>query len=543
MASNMGAVQSPGPTAATEQAQALNTTIAATNPNQSTTSNNSSPTAGQAPTSNPLQPADANVTTDGNDGAEGNDEDADSVISTLDSDYDSDRYSVDRSEKAYERSMRFYESDRDGVLHWKHHESSYTDKELRHRGEYSMAAMYDTSTAIELRQYVRERGLHDPYPQGVTLKYFYLRILDQADESRSFRFLALPLEIRNMVYNELLTLIPCPCGHCPALRCHAGIMRASKQIYTESKEILYGENTIDCKLEVFTDDEAITHRFTRLHEDINVGDDIELSTFYHGMSAIPDFFRRIQSLRIDVHAHGFGAASKARGFLQGCILNIASFLLDGHCLKKLEVCFTNHLEILGGSLVETVLFPLRRLSGLKQVRFTGDVDDGLARSISSFMQRPRKAVFNTVPHLYHLRCEAKAYMDLMHAIDPWKEDNYDHPMDLDERQTLADRISNLIEETEYMTEESSQEEREDTGEFRNAEAEKNLILKMKDLRKCLDAASATKIEPQLKAFYAAKVGRVKYFASTKWSGRRGGEDYREGYVEPDWEGRVDWDEL
>lgn len=444
---------------------------------------------------------------------------------------------ADDFDKSVELKNRLFVLDDNGHLLWAHNESSYTANEISRRGEFSMADIYENSTPSELRKYVRDRGLNDPYPKGVTMKYYYLRVLDRADESLSFPFLKLPPELRTMVYIELLTLRGCTCFTCPSLGCHTAIMQANKQIYAESKGILYSENVIECKLAVYTDEEEIISCYTSIHDEFEEDEGVELSQFYHGMTALPEWFHRIQSLRLIIDAHGMGAEGAARGFLQGCILSLASFFLDGHCLNKLQVHFINHLHQHGTNIVDAVLYPLRRVSGLTQVSFTGDVKENLSMSIAAEMQRPRDSVFNTVPHLYHLRREAKSYIAMLEALDPWKEDNYKHPMELEDNQTLVDRIENLLEETDYLVKYGE----EDTGEFRDAKAERNLIRKMRDLRKCLDAPRMSEFRDAHEDFLVARADRKRYQSKTDF--RKGGAEYRDGYVEPRWKGRVIYDEL
>lgn len=38
---------------------------------------------------------------------------------------------------------------------------------------------YDRCSSRELKSFVKARGLIDPFPQGLTLKWFYLRVLEQ----------------------------------------------------------------------------------------------------------------------------------------------------------------------------------------------------------------------------------------------------------------------------------------------------------------------------------------------------------------------------
>jgi hypothetical protein len=128
------------------------------------------------------------------------------------------------------------------------------------------------------------------------------------------------------------------------ISCHLAILQTSKQVYKEASEILYAENTIACLFAVVVGRGDNSHRYTRIHTTEDEGFDVELCCLFHGMSAIPDWFRRIRSLKITVDVHGNGSVSRARSFAQGCTLNLASFMMDRHSLKKLEVHVVNHLD-------------------------------------------------------------------------------------------------------------------------------------------------------------------------------------------------------
>jgi hypothetical protein len=87
--------------------------------------------------------------------------------------------------------------------------------------------------------------LPDPYPKGLALKYYYLRILEQADKTARFEFLDLPPELRLMVYRKLLLFMTpheqIPSGR--AGRVYPQILQTCKLIQEEANGILYDENT------------------------------------------------------------------------------------------------------------------------------------------------------------------------------------------------------------------------------------------------------------------------------------------------------------
>lgn len=498
MASSAEMADATEPTSAMDQTQTQGAMTAtspapATQAGPSQALNSASATPTTRPAAKTIQsqlPFAADAPADGVATGESDADDDDSDSSSQDSDYDSDGFSIDDVEKEIERSNRIVKFDKDGSVLWKNHESSYAEGKGFHLHHYNTAMMYDKSSATELRKFVGDRGLHDPYPQGVTLKYLYLRTLEQADMSPTFKFLGLPLEMRNGVYRELLTLkdYRCRCKHCSKLRspCYTAILRTSKEVYNEAKHVLYGENTIDCTFAVCTDGDEIHQRYTQIHNKEADGYDTRISDVFWGMEAIPGWFRRIHSLRIDLSAHGVGLMGSARWFLQGCTLNLASFLLDGHSLKKLEIKFTDHLHLHEESnLVEAVLYPFRRLSGLNHVSITGDVHADLSQSLTADMQRAPEPTLNTMPCQYYLRSEAMAFLEMTSRLETWRHRDSRAP---DPRlSALETLVEEVFEDTLYDYE----SEEEDLGLYHNAKTEKALKSTLNDLKGllCLGAKS------------------------------------------------------
>ena len=69
----------------------------------------------------------------------------------------------------------------------------------------------------------------------------YIRALEKADDIRTVRFLELPPELRNKVYQELLVLHD-------SFTAHPQILRTCKLINNEASSTLYGDNLIEIKL-------------------------------------------------------------------------------------------------------------------------------------------------------------------------------------------------------------------------------------------------------------------------------------------------------
>lgn len=496
----------PGQTPAATQAQSAATTIAV--PPATATQNN-----------------ELTVAADQDAAAKENEEDDDDEDEEYDSDYDSEAESVDWVEKEIDQENKLLIVDGDGNILWHHEESPYTAREADRRATCALTELYASASPAELRKYLKDRGLPDPYPQGVTLRYFYLRLLHRADDTMTFRFLDLPPEMRNLVYVALLTFDDgCLCKDCRLHRvCHPAVLRANKQVYKEAKDVLYAENTVHCNFNVGTDDHQVIGRYTRIHNVEATGYGTRINNVFWGMSHIPQWLHRVQSLDISIDAHGHGGVSNARGFLQGCMLNLASFLLEDHNLKKLQIHVTNHLQLHNHKLpaqsddeadsvfMAVVLYPLRRVTGLTHVKITG-VSRSVARKVVKDMKRRlSKPVFNTVPHLYALRTEALQYLEVARALDPIQHESYrkKQPWQVN---YLSDRVEWLLEETQYGVDSDD----EDNGEFADSDAETNLRHKMEDLRDCLDNKKFDRFEAKKKKLSDVNTDRQALASKQPW---------------------------
>ncbi|KAM0704477.1 hypothetical protein Q7P35_008711 [Cladosporium inversicolor] len=449
-------------------------------------------------------------------------------------DYDSDEDDVDPIGRQIDRNNRLFEVDEDGDVVWWIQEPVYTNKAWIRRGQYSSARLYTSSSPAELRQYVTDRNLPDPYPGSITLKYFYILALDRADSNKSFRFLDLIPEMRNLIYKELLVFGFC--GKCPVIHpfCHPAILQTSKQVYEEAKKILYAENTITCLFAVLVDRSDNAHRYTQIHTTEAEGYDVRVSCVFHGMKAIPDWFRQIHSLKFTVDIHGSGSVSRARSFAQGCTLNLASFLMEKHCLKKLQINIVNHLDnVDAAKLTASILYPLRRLRGIVQVLITGNVDPGLSQAVVADMQRAPEELFNTVPHLYKLRAEGWAYVQLAQSIEPGSNGDYfdyDRP---DSRPTHSNHVRWLLEETFLYPDSDS----DDLGLFEDSDAETNTRHKMEDLKNSLDRVDISMLDELKADLVNGRNERIDFAKESKWIGVED-KKKKKGYGVRQWKSRL-----
>lgn len=116
-----------------------------------------------------------------------------------------------------------------------------------------------------LKSFVRQRGLKDPFPSGITLSYCYIRLLEKADKDYRFRFLDLPPEMRLIVYRELLLFDRAQEEDDDDVsddymfeddirkNCYTSILQACREVNKEASSVLYDENVIECNFSYFRD--------------------------------------------------------------------------------------------------------------------------------------------------------------------------------------------------------------------------------------------------------------------------------------------------
>lgn len=461
--------------------------------------------------------------------------------SEIDSDYDSDDVEVDPIERRIDRKNRLVKIRKDGTVGWHLHDSGYTQEAWTRRGPYSSRFTYSKSSPGELRQFVKQRNLTDPYPEGLTLKYFYLRLLDRADRAASFRFLDLPGEMRNAIYRELLLFLRCT--HCPRIHdvCHTGILRTNKQVCKEALDILYGDNDIRCMFRASGYDEDPKNFFSWIHIKETRGHEKSMDHVFYGMSEIPHWFRRIQRLRVELHFCG-GSIENAGFRLQTCLLNLASFLMDGHCLKKLEIHISDESngeedfdeseydqDVVAG--FETTVYPLCRLHGVEHVEITGLSEATMNATISK-MQKTKKSAFNTLVHFDNLMKAAKAYMKMCRTLNPY---NFGH--DVPEFHG-----GHLLQDIERMCAELGDYEEmdEEYNPFEDAETEDNTRRQLEDLRDCVAKVKLANFEAAKKEFLTARKDIAVYQSKSKWILVDGKKEKVAGQgLRHNWEGRID----
>ncbi|KXS99118.1 hypothetical protein AC578_3510 [Pseudocercospora eumusae] len=267
------------------------------------------------------------------------------------------------------------------------HESLYTQKPSpRSAIKHSPRYLYDRCTSKELRAFVRARGLEDPYPRGLTLKYTYVRLLELADRSpAAFRFLDLPPEVRKLVYKELL-------GRLAPAKNYTQILRTCQLLCREATDVLYSSSPALCLIqtdETFPADRnyltvhVLHHKFHK--QEARHGQPIAYDALW------PAFLTRIRHIRLSIHLHGrteeAGHLKFSIGlrFMKIALKRLSMLLADKHEVKKLEISFMMHpapKASIKDEDVRQAMSPLRQLRELKTFTLVGDVPEGLSDSIS-----------------------------------------------------------------------------------------------------------------------------------------------------------------
>lgn len=347
-----------------------------------------------------------------------------------------------------------------------HHstESAYENK--KSRNDYVSSAdllahggvNYDRCSSKELQRFVQQRGLREPFPDGLTLRPSYIRILNRADRARSFRFLDLPPEMRNLIYYELLILRPRTGWSQSETKkiCHPQILATCHEIQEDATGILYEDNTVACDFTI-----------TQNRYDGDVGFDTEVQlphmeqgeSYWSGLKVwypaiFPDvrddsaisacqltadyMLHKIANIDINVSVNHLGSFRSIDSTdehwtwtMQNFLLVFASALMDNHNIKNLNIVFLagevgdaradlcNREDSLANPIdsewAKAILYPFHRLHGINQVTITGDVPSDVAESLKAEMEGTRPA-YNTWRQYCLTSDRHKLYADLINEI-------------------------------------------------------------------------------------------------------------------------------
>ncbi|CZT14702.1 uncharacterized protein RCC_12200 [Ramularia collo-cygni] len=260
---------------------------------------------------------------------------------------------------------------------------------------------YDTCKSEDLKAFVQQRGLVDPFPPGLTLKSTYIRILDAADRAYRFRFLDLPPEMRNLVYDELLLLRP----YGEFNGCHTSILSTCREIYDDASAIIFAINDLKCEFSL----DHTTYDGEGVFEVVLNKSPGDYARFC--ILEADDFFLRATSLRIQITAQRHDTDDNFYYMpISNGLLAFASSFMEGNALIELRIDFSlGSTETVTSIEAHRILWPLRRLRGIKKVEVSGDLSTELAKSIQNDMQSDT-SVTNTLFWQRDVKRQANRYL-------------------------------------------------------------------------------------------------------------------------------------
>ncbi|KAK3710228.1 hypothetical protein LTR37_010449 [Vermiconidia calcicola] len=280
---------------------------------------------------------------------------------------------------------------------------------------------YDRYKPATLKDFVNDRLLPDPYPPGVTLKYFYIRTLEKADRKWCFRFMDLPPEMRLVVYRELLIFASDMLCFRPRDCVHTAILRTCKQVHTEAKGILYDENLFKVDFGVEAHEHCSLSKRGQVHHDVRIyghgSNDMKYFTIPQAIDDYPEFFKRIAKLELSVRYSVKGTHHVlADGYwpLNHSLYGLSSFLMDGHRLKSLHLKLDISSEVEEDG-YETILYPLQRLRNVQKASIIGHVPEYIGKKLVRTLEGTEPA-FNTMKHWRLLTDEARAQSEIYDAM-------------------------------------------------------------------------------------------------------------------------------
>lgn len=193
----------------------------------------------------------------------------------------------------------------------------------------------------------------------------YINALWEADKNVAFRFVDMPPEMSNAVYEELLTLKD-------SYTCHPQILAASTQTRGEGTSLLYCNNLIEIKIS----DEIRVHGVRCGRYEHPKGYDVMVLDW-------PEFLRRVKWLKVDFVPRKYPGPARHQVLycrnLQKVLYSLCSFLKLDHKLASFEIDL-QLLMISQATGTDDFLYPLQMLGRLPRLAIVG-LDDVKVQSI------------------------------------------------------------------------------------------------------------------------------------------------------------------
>ncbi|KAH9816980.1 hypothetical protein Tdes44962_MAKER05556 [Teratosphaeria destructans] len=246
-------------------------------------------------------------------------------------------------------------------------DSPPTSKYSWHRQQVN----YDFCSPKELKRFVVDRGLKDPYPEGITLKSLQEQVVMDLSAS----------DVIHAINN--VKIIIATNAEMSRDAEFVGHVQIGKQVYNGSS----------------------TYRFVPW----TTGPSASLS-IYGELRGCRSHCSLVSSANARATSQNINAWTCSRV----CVLNLATFLMDGYRIKHLNIMLASTFK---KSFAKELLFLLRRLRGIPRVSITGsDLDQSDIDSIRLAMGS-RTPVFNTYRHFGLLDKEIKAWSALPPEFD------------------------------------------------------------------------------------------------------------------------------
>ena len=408
-----------------------------------------------------------------------------------------DRYSMD-TEELEEYWTNLWER-HPGILHsW--FEPSHLPESKPSRYYTKLFIDYEYCTPAELKRFVNKRGLKDPYPAGITLKYPYIRLLERADRERRFRFMDLPPEMRLLVYRDILLFKPSKDAR---KQCNTAILRTCSQIHKEATGVLYDENTFICSYSTSTNDTGNLLKSAVVHNHTTSTGCVHMPYLQipQGIDDYPKFLQRMARLTIDVSCEldvvEDDPLVECYWPLNHFLYTLASFLMDGHRLRSVEVRV--HIDDdLDDQDFGKIFYPLRRLRNVRNVQISGMPDKYKKKLIADM--KSNEPAFNTMRQWKLLEDETVAHLNLLEALHGEVEC-------LCGQCPMPECIEDLLENLRQLNEGKIED-------CLNSRLEENLIARLAKLRNTLLEARVDDLEDLVEAVKAKRAALKEYEAVT-----------------------------
>lgn len=291
---------------------------------------------------------------------------------------------------------------------------------------------YSKCTVKELKSFLSNRGIR---VKAKLRKQQLVDRLTEADNNATFRFLDLPPEMRNMVY-ELL-LVSCREEPCGPFGCHPMILATCKQVNAEASPILYSKNTASM---CFSIELSISGSTQCTMPSIESNADAEDSCLHgsvfdiHPEPPYKGFLRNIESMYIQISTSIYDDTfydedetgpdpEEIQGWyswLVEALRSLASFLMDSHRLKRIEIVMEADEEVSQAD-IEELLRPLTRLYGIAEVIINGDVSDDLSAATKASIQGPKRLL--NVVKICDLLAREVSLLESLISVDLVKDDS------------------------------------------------------------------------------------------------------------------------